>query len=245
MGEERMTTSTEILNLLRQNQFDAAIPLVTQVLHGAAAESPQRLTEVARDLIRFQGFFKTNTEAVASEGYFRTVHSLLTQLAGPESPAAMAAAENLGGLLGSIGKLDEAIVLREAALHYLVRRFPPDEPRLMMVRDGLSVLYQRAGYEEKLKALYQDVGLCEHLSPADRYLRAHGGRVISAGRPWSSNCHVWLYFDAVLDCERLIRDLGLASCVQVHDHQGTHDGSERGLVCTLHHDGVMGRHPSA
>jgi len=239
-----MSTVPEILHLLRQNQFDTAIPLVTQLLRSAAAESPQRLTEVARELIRYQGFFKNNAEALASEGYFRTVHTLLKELAGPESSVAMAAGENLGGLLGSIGKLDEAIALREAALSFLSSRLGPDQERIMMIRDGLSILYQRAGYEEKLKALYQDVGLCEHLQPAEKYLRDHGARVISAGRPWSANCHIWAYFDAVLDCERLIKDLSLAACVQVHDHRGTHDGSERGLVCTVHQDGVMGPHPS-
>lgn len=68
--------------------------------------------------------------------------------------------------------------------------------------------------------------------------------MVSSGQPWSQNCHVWVYFDALLDCERLIQGLGLDPCVEIHDHRGTHDGSERGLVCTIHHDGVMGPHLS-
>jgi hypothetical protein len=238
-----MNTVPEILELLRQNRFDDAIPHVTEMLRSAAAESPQRLVDVARELVRFQGFFKNTAEAKASEPYFRTVHSLLAELAGPQSPLAMAAAENLGGLLGSIGKLDEAIALREAALDHLKSRFPADDTRVSTVRNGLSVLYQRAGDEEKLKALYQDTGLCEHLRPAEKYLRESGARVVSSGQPWSANCHIWVYFDRVLDCDRLIKDLGLDACVQVHDHRGTHDGSELGIICTQHHDGIMGPHP--
>ena len=63
------------------------------------------------------------------------------------------------------------------------------------------------------------------------------------GRPWSENCHIWVFYDAVLDCEGLMAALGLHACVRLRDHRGTHDGSERGLVCDLHHDAIMGRHP--
>ena len=235
-----MSTVSDILSLLRQSRFDEAIPLATGTLRAAAAESPQKLTDVARELVRFQGFFKNIAEARASESYFRTVHTLLVELAGPQSPAAMAAAENLGGLLGSLGKLDEAIALREDVLAHLITRFPTDDSRVTTVRNGLSVLYQRAGKVAKLQELYQDTGLCEHLQPAEKYVRDSGARVVSVGRPWSDNCRTWVYFDTVLDGNRLIKDLGLDACVQVHDHRGTHDGSEHGIVCTVHHDGIMG-----
>lgn len=239
-----MSTPSEILQLLRENRFETALPLVTETLRKAAAESPQKLTDVARDLVRFQGFFKNTAQAMTSEPYFRAVHTLLSELAGPESPAAMASAENLAGLLGSIDKVDEAISLREKILAHFSTRFPSDDQRIMILRDGLSILYQRAGREDKLKALYQDTGLCEHLRVAEEYIRNQGGRVVSSGQPWSANCHIWVYFDTILDGDSLIKGLGLASCVQTHDHRGTHDGSERGIVCTVHHDGIMGPHPA-
>jgi hypothetical protein len=236
-----MSTPT-ILQLLREYRFDSVIPIVTQTLRDAAAESPQRLNEVARDIVRWQGFFKNNAQAKTSEPYFRTVYNLIEELAGPESPSALAAAENLAGVLASIGKLDEAISLRERVLGHLCRRFPIDDQRVMNVRDGLAILYQRSGQERKLEQLYNEIAVCEHLQAADKYVRDQGAHVISAGRPWSANCHVWIYFDAVLDCERLIKGLGLAPCVQIHDHRGTHDGSELGIVCTIHNDGIMGLH---
>ena len=239
-----MSTIPEILQLLRENRFDTVIPLVTKALRDAAAESPERLTQVARDLVRWQGFFKNTAQASTSEPYFRAVHSLLKELAGPESPVTMAAAENLAGLLGSIDKVDESISLREKVLEHLSNRVPIDEQRVMIVRDGLSVMYQRAGREDRLKELYRDTGLCEHLRPVEKYVRDQGGRVISTGQPWSANCHIWVYFDTLLDCDRLINGLGLPSCIEIHDHRGTHDGSERGIVCTVHHDAVMGPHPA-
>jgi hypothetical protein len=239
-----MSTVPEILHLLRENRFDEAIPLLTAALRSAAAQSPDRLTEAARDVVSWKGHFKNTSQAITSEPYFRAVHGLLAELAGPESPAAIAAADNLGGLLGSIDKVDEAIALREKVLTHLRSRFPNDDQRVMVVRDGLSILYRRTGREEQLNELFRDTGLCEHLTPAEKYVRDHGGRVVSAGRPWSANCHVWVYFDTMLDSDRLIKGLGLDPCVQAHDHRGTHDGSERGIVCTIHHDGLMGPHPS-
>jgi len=229
--------------MLREHQFDSVLPIVTEALRSAAAESPQRLGEVARELVRWQGFFKNTAQAKTAEPFFRTVFTLLEELAGPESPTTIAAAENLGTLLGSIDKLDEAIPLSERVLAYVSSRYPADDPRVTIVRDGLSVLYRRAGMTEKLGQLFAGTAVCEHLHAADQYVRTQGAQVVSASRPWSANCRLWIYFDALLDCESLITGLGLASCVQVHDHRGTHDGSERGIVCTIHHDGIMGPHP--
>jgi hypothetical protein len=231
----------EILQLLRDNEFGRASSLATQALRDAAAQSSQRLEEVARELVGFRGFFKNTTEAKLAEPYFRTLHAFLGQTAGPDSPVTIAAAENLAGLLASLDNIEEAIVLRERVLRNLSARLPNDDSRISTVRDTLSILYQRAGREDDLKRLYAHTGLCEHLQPAERYLRDHGGRIVSSGQPWSDNCHVWVYFDTVLDCSGLIEGLHLDPCVHVHEHRGTHDGSERGIVCTIHHDGIMGR----
>jgi hypothetical protein len=239
-----MSTIPEILQMLRENRFDDAMPLVTATLRDAASESPKKLTDAARDLVRFQGFFSNTAQASKSESYFRTVHTLLSELAGPESPAAMAAADNLGSLLGSIGQVDEAIALREKVLEHLSSRFGSDDQRVALVRNGLSILYQRSGRDDKMKELFQATSVCEHLRAAQKYVLDQGGRVVYSGQPWSANCHLWVYFDTILDSDRLIKGLALDACVQVHDHRGTHDGSERGIVCTIHNDGLMGPHPA-
>ena len=239
-----MNTVPKFLQLLRENKFDDVIPVITQMLRDAAEESPKRLAEVSRDIVRWQGFFKNNDQAMTSEVYFRTVHALLEELAGPDASVTMTAAENLSGILGSIGKVDEAISLREKVLAHLSGRLANDDQRVMIVRDGLAILYRRAGRNKESDELYRNAGVCEHLRLADQHIRGHGARVVSSGQPWSTNCHIWVYFDALLDCDRLIQGLGLDKCVQVHDHRGTHDGSERGIVCTIHNDALMGPHPA-
>ena len=116
-----MNTVPKFLQLLRENKFDDVIPVITQMLRDAAEESPKRLAEVSRDIVRWQGFFKNNAQAMTSEVYFRTVHALLEELAGPDASVTMTAAENLSGILGSIGKVDEAISLREKVLAHGMR----------------------------------------------------------------------------------------------------------------------------
>jgi hypothetical protein len=220
------------------------VPLVERALREAAAESAERLMEAARGIVAWRGIFAKASEEAASEPYFRAVYQVLAEIAGSESSAAMAAAENLAGILGSIGKIDEAIALREKVLDSVRLRFPADDARVMQGRDGLAFLYRRAGQEGKVSELFADVGLCEHLAPAERYILGQGAKVVSCCRPWSENCHIWVYFDTMLDCEALIQGLGLDACVVIHDHRGTHEGSERGLVCSAHHDGLIGPHPS-
>ena len=86
--------------------------------------------------------------------------------------------------------------------------------------------------------------VCEHLRPVVEHIVRQGGTIVFAGQPWSRNCRLWVYFDVLLDCASLVARFELAACVEVHDHLGTHDGAERGLVCTEHHDAVMGPHPT-
>lgn len=84
--------------------------------------------------------------------------------------------------------------------------------------------------------------LCEHLQPLLTYLQQQGCEITYAGQPWSRNCRLWVYVDAVLDLSAL-RSRLVPACVTEHVHRGTHDGAEQGFVCSIHHDAVMGLHP--
>lgn len=238
-----MSAIPEAIRSLNECRYDDAARLAIEGLRQAAAESPERLIEAARSLVAWKGFFAGTGDAAASEPYFRAVFAVLQELAGPASPAAMAAAANLASMLGSLGHLDEAIALGERVFAHVRQRFPADDVRFLNQREALVFLYRLAGNEDAAMALHRETGLCEHLQPVERHLRDRGTRLFSVGRPWSKNCHIWVFFDAVLDCEGLIAALGLDSCVTIHDHRGTHDGSERGLVCSIHNDAIMGRHP--
>lgn len=85
--------------------------------------------------------------------------------------------------------------------------------------------------------------VCEHLRALEDHLRGKGVQVTFAGQAWSSNCRHWVYFDAVLDCDALRKEFGLAGCVTVHQNDDPRSGTEKGLVCDVHHDAIMGRLP--
>ncbi len=233
-----LEVSEPTLELLKQGRFEEAASSAVAFLRGA-----EDLTDAARSLVASKGIFPNAAQAAASLPYFRAVFSTLQELAGPDSGAAMAAAANLAGVLASADHVSEAIAVNQRVYDYVRARFPADDHRLLLTRDTLAFLYRRAGLDNQASVLYRDTGICEHLAPVERLLRDRGDEPYSCGRPWSDNCHLWTFFDGVLDCEQLIRTLQLDPCVRIHDHRGTHDGSERGLVCTLHHDAVIGRHP--
>jgi hypothetical protein len=84
--------------------------------------------------------------------------------------------------------------------------------------------------------------ICEHLRPLEAELLAAGYRETNRGKPWSSNCREWVYFECYFDKPSIRARLALADCVTDHEHCGTHDGQEAGFVCSQCHDAIMGVH---
>ena len=82
--------------------------------------------------------------------------------------------------------------------------------------------------------------VCEHLSEVEQALLDLGTAVTFRGQAWSKNCREWVYFDVFLDLPRVRKHHLLPSAVKDHEHRGTHDGQECGLVCSLCHDALMG-----
>jgi len=138
---------------------------------------------------------------------------------------------------------DAYIAGLERSLSELSRTRPADDAELSRVRDSLAICYRNRGQRDRAAALYADVRVCEHLEPVRQYLLQRGATITSAGQAWSRNCHLWIYFDAMLDPEALRQRFALPAFVVAHVHRGTHDGAEQGLVCNAHRDGLMGGHP--
>ena len=131
----------------------------------------------------------------------------------------------------------------ERKLEELLRTRPIDDPQVMLARNQLAVQYRTLYQPDRSTALFANVPICEHLEPVRRYLLEQGAWITYAGTPWSRNCRTWFYVDRIIDPAALIAELNLPPCVTAHVHRGTHDGSEQGLVCSEHHDGVIGPLP--
>jgi hypothetical protein len=88
------------------------------------------------------------------------------------------------------------------------------------------------------------MAVCEHLIEVERALAAAGHTETFRGQAWSDNCREWVYFDTVLDLEALRRDHHLdPAVVEDHRNEDPKSGTEQGLVCSVHHDGVIGLLP--
>ncbi len=84
--------------------------------------------------------------------------------------------------------------------------------------------------------------VCDHLAELERApIDAHIS-ITYRGQPWTSNCREWVYFACWLDRPAIRARFALASCVIDHDHLGTHDGQEAGLVCATCNDAITGVH---
>jgi hypothetical protein len=87
---------------------------------------------------------------------------------------------------------------------------------------------------------------CEHLRPLEQAMLSGGMRETYRGQAWSNNCREWVYFDCFIDTASIRQKFNLAACVSEHAHRGTHDGQERGFVCSTCWDAIMGAYePSA
>jgi hypothetical protein len=82
--------------------------------------------------------------------------------------------------------------------------------------------------------------ICEHLRGVEQLLTSRGAREIYRGSPWTQRCREWVYFDTVLDLDALRAKLDLGAEVIEHVNRDRRSGTERGFVCTVHDDAVMG-----
>jgi hypothetical protein len=82
--------------------------------------------------------------------------------------------------------------------------------------------------------------ICEHLRPLEESMIKAGLLETYRGKVWSDNCREWVYFNCFIDTAAVRASLSLPKCVTDHAHRGTHDGQERGFVCSECHDAIMG-----
>ena len=82
--------------------------------------------------------------------------------------------------------------------------------------------------------------VCEHLRALEDHLIAQGHKITHAGKVWSLSCRCWIYFDAHFDWDDLKKRFASDPCVEMHQNDDPKSGTEKGLVCNVDHDGIMG-----
>ncbi|MFT3785601.1 MAG: hypothetical protein QM770_05480 [Tepidisphaeraceae bacterium] len=84
--------------------------------------------------------------------------------------------------------------------------------------------------------------VCEHLRALEQELQTRGIAETFRGQAWSRNCREWVYFACYLDAPSIRARLNLPDCVEDHTNDDPRSGQERGLVCSEHHDAIVGRY---
>jgi hypothetical protein len=85
--------------------------------------------------------------------------------------------------------------------------------------------------------------MCDHLLKLDLELKNRNIKEISRGQSWGDNCREWVYYDCVLNLEKLKERFAFPDFVTTHINNDERSGLEAGFCCDLCKDAVMGIHP--
>lgn len=85
--------------------------------------------------------------------------------------------------------------------------------------------------------------MCEHLYTLDHELKTKGIKETYRGQAWSKNCREWVYYDCILDLDKLQTRYDFPDLINRHVNDDMKSGTESGFVCSLCNDAVMGLHP--
>lgn len=85
--------------------------------------------------------------------------------------------------------------------------------------------------------------MCEHLKRLDIELQERGIKEIFRGQAWSNNTREWVYYDCVLNLDKLRSRYNFPDFIKTHINDDNKSGMEAGFYCDQCKDGVMGIHP--
>jgi hypothetical protein len=82
--------------------------------------------------------------------------------------------------------------------------------------------------------------MCEHLMELDNYIKNKGIKEIFRGKAWSKNCNEWVYYDCIIDIEKIKEKIKFNDCVTIHEYYEMKMSNELGFYCNKCKDGIMG-----
>ena len=86
--------------------------------------------------------------------------------------------------------------------------------------------------------------MCEHLIGLETELKEKGIKETFRGKAWSENCHEWVYYDCVLNLEKIMKKYNFPDFVKIHVNADNKSGMESGLYCEVCKDAIIGLHPN-
>lgn len=220
-----------------------------RLAEGVASADALAARALAQEVVRSAALQIPPGNVAHAKGYdalYRPLVEAFMAKFGPAAAEAAAMAERLALTYAYQHDFARAAETLEPVVAALTAERGESDREARRLRDCLAIHYRNAGRADLAEKLLPTARVCEHLRAVDAYLRDRGVKVAHVGQPWSRNCRTWVtYAGVILDTRALIERFGLSPPVEVHDHRGTHDGSEHGLYCAEHHDALVGAHPSS
>ena len=75
--------------------------------------------------------------------------------------------------------------------------------------------------------------MCIHLKPLENYLQTQGIAETYRGQVWSKNCREWIYYDAVLNPQKLKEKFQFDDTIKIHDYEDIKVGSAQYAMTLL------------
>lgn len=113
-----------------------------------------------------------------------------------------------------------------------------------MVIDGIDFSYKSGEKLIEFEEYYRDktnLIKSNSLKQLAKMLVRKGYKILFYGQAWSNQNSDWIYFDTVLDTNRLREKFNFGENIIVHENLDPKSGTEKGFIDNITGEGLMGR----
>jgi hypothetical protein len=82
--------------------------------------------------------------------------------------------------------------------------------------------------------------MCRHLIELDNYIKRKGIKELFRGKAWSENCNEWVFYDRIIDIDKIKEKIKPDKCVTVHKYYDIKIANELGFFCSNCNDAIIG-----
>jgi hypothetical protein len=75
--------------------------------------------------------------------------------------------------------------------------------------------------------------MCIHLIDLDNYIKDKGIKEIFRGKAWSKNCNEWVYYDCIIDIEKIKGEIIMDNCITIHEYNDIKIANELGFFVMI------------
>ena len=86
--------------------------------------------------------------------------------------------------------------------------------------------------------------MCKHLIELEKYIKNQRIKELFRGKAWSENCNEWVYYDCIMEIEKLQKNFAFDNCISIHECNDIKIANELGFYCNKCKDSIIGLNPN-